>query len=126
MVVILVVEDDEMSRDMVTRRLVKMGYAVITAADGGEAIEIARGQRPDLVLMDVCLPGVDGVEATRQIKADLRTSAIPVIALTALNTSADVRRAIQAGCDDYETKPVAMGRLNNKIRKLLPAADFSS
>jgi len=126
MVVILVVEDDEMSRDMVTRRLVKMGYAVITAADGGEAIEIARGQRPDLVLMDVCLPGVDGVEATRQIKADLRTAAIPVIALTALNTSADVRRAIQAGCDDYETKPVAMGRLNNKIRKLLPAADFSS
>ena len=126
MVVILVVEDDEMSRDMVTRRLAKLGYVVITAADGGEAVEVARAQRPDLILMDVCLPGMDGVEATRQIKSDLRTGTIPVIALTALNTAADVRHAVQAGCDDYETKPVAFGRLNNKIRKLLPAADFAS
>jgi len=126
MVVILVVEDDEMSRDMVSRRLVKLGYVVLMAANGHEALEIARTQKPDLILMDVCLPGIDGVEATRLMRADLKTARIPVIALTALNTAVDVRRAIQAGCNDYETKPVAIGRFNLKIRKLLPAANLRS
>jgi CheY-like chemotaxis protein len=118
---ILVVEDDEMSRDMVSRRLVRLGYVVISATSGSEAVEMAHAQKPDLILMDMCLPGMDGVEATRQIKADAQCACIPIIALTALNTAVDLRRAIQAGCNDYETKPVAIGRLHMKIRKLLPA-----
>lgn len=123
MVVILVVEDDEMNRDMLTRRLAKLGYVTITATNGREGVEAARAQKPDLILMDMCLPELDGTAATREIKADAAIKNTPVIALTALATAADVRRAVQAGCDDYETKPVAIGRLNLKIRKLLPAAD---
>ena len=119
MVIILVAEDDVMSRDVISRRLAKLGYVVIEAGNGAEAVDAARSEKPDLILMDICMPGVDGIEATRQLKADLRTSRIPIIALTALNTADDVRRAVQAGCDSYETKPVAMPRLNLKIRKLL-------
>jgi two-component system, cell cycle response regulator DivK len=121
---LLVVEDDEMSRDMVSRRLIRLGYVVITASNGSEAVEVARTQKPDLILMDMCLPGMDGVEATKQIKTDAKCARIPIIALTALNTAVDLRRAIQAGCNDYETKPVAIGRLHMKIRKLLPAVDL--
>jgi CheY-like chemotaxis protein len=119
MKIILLVEDDDMSRDMLSRRLAKLGYVVIEARNGAEAIEAARTEKPDLILMDVCMPRMGGLEAMRKLKGDLRTAAIPIIALTALNTAEDVRRAIHAGCADYETKPVALIKLNLKIRKLL-------
>jgi len=119
MLIILVAEDDEMSRDMLSRRLAKLGYVVIEARNGTEAIDAARTEGPDLILMDVCMPRIDGIEAMRTLKADEKTAKIPIIALTALNTAVDVRRAIQAGCNDYETKPIAWVRLNMKIRKLL-------
>ena len=119
MLIILVVDDDDMSRDMLSRRLAKLGYVVIEASNGLEAIDAARAEKPDLILMDVCMPRMDGIEALKQLKADQKTARIPVIALTALNTAADVRRAIAAGCDGYETKPVAMVKLHFKMRKLL-------
>jgi two-component system cell cycle response regulator DivK len=120
MIIVLLVEDDEMSRDVLARRLVRMGYVVITAVNGREAVESARSEPPNLILMDMCMPEMDGIEATKQLKADERTAHIPIVALTALNTAVDVRRAIQAGCDSYETKPVNLTRLNLKMRKLVP------
>jgi CheY-like chemotaxis protein len=120
MIIVLLVEDDEMSRDVLARRLVRMGYVVITAVNGREAVESARSEPPNLILMDMCMPEMDGIEATKQLKADQRTAHIPIVALTALNTAVDVRRAIQAGCDSYETKPVNLTRLNLKMRKLVP------
>lgn len=122
MIVILLVEDDEMSRDVLSRRLARFGYVVITAVNGRQALETARKNRPDLILMDMCMPEMDGFDATRSIKADSQMASIPVIALTALNTAVDVRRAIQSGCDSYETKPVNVSRLKLKIEKLLPDA----
>lgn len=119
MLIILLAEDDDMSRDMLSRRLARLGYVVIEARNGAEAIDAARGENPDLIVMDVCMPRMDGIEAMRQLKADQKTAAIPIIALTALNTAVDVRRALAAGCNAYETKPVALGRLNLKMRKLL-------
>jgi CheY-like chemotaxis protein len=119
MLIILLAEDDDMSRDMLSRRLAKLGYVVIEARNGAEAVDAARSEKPDLILMDMCMPQMDGVEAMRKLKADQNTARIPVIALTALNTAADVQRAVAAGCNGYETKPVAMMRLNFKIRKLL-------
>lgn len=119
MLIILLAEDDDMSRDMLSRRLAKLGYVVIEVRNGAEAIDAARAEKPDLIIMDVCMPQMDGIEAMRKLKADQGTARIPVIALTALNTAADVRRAVAAGCDGYETKPVALMRLNFKIRKLL-------
>ena len=119
MLIILVAEDDDMSRDMLSRRLAKLGYVVIEARNGAEAIDAARGEMPDLIVMDVCMPRMDGIEAMRRLKADEKTKNIPIIALTALNTAGDVRRALEAGCDGYETKPVALARLNLKMRKLL-------
>jgi two-component system, cell cycle response regulator DivK len=121
MKIILLVEDDDMSRDMLSRRLVKLGYVVIEARNGVEAVDTARQENPDLILMDVCMPRMGGLEATRKLRSDVKTARIPIIALTALNTAEDVRRAIQAGCSDYETKPVALIKLNLKIRKLLGA-----
>lgn len=122
---ILLVEDNEMNRDMLSRRLERRGFNVIIAADGGVGLELARSAAPDLILMDMSLPVVDGWEATRQLKADPATAKIPVIALTAHAMAEDRAKAMAAGCDDFDTKPVELVRLLAKIDailKLQPAA----
>jgi two-component system, cell cycle response regulator DivK len=116
---ILLVEDNEMNRDMLSRRLVRKGYEVIMALDGRQAVELAAAEHPDLILMDMSLPVIDGWEATRQVKAAPATHAIPVIALTAHAMAGDREKAIQAGCDDYDTKPIDLPRLLEKITALL-------
>ena len=116
---ILLVEDNEMNRDMLTRRLEKRGYTVVVAVDGSAGIERAKADAPDLILMDMSLPIIDGWEATRQLKADAATTAIPIIALTAHAMVADREKALQAGCNDYDTKPVELTRLLQKIEALL-------
>jgi CheY-like chemotaxis protein len=116
---ILLVEDNEMNRDMLSRRLTRRGFQVLLAADGEEAIALARGERPDLVLMDLSLPVLDGWEATRRLKAAPETGGIPVLALTAHAMSTDRDKALEAGCDDYDTKPIDMPRLLDKIERLL-------
>ena len=116
---ILVVEDNEMNRDMLSRRLERRGYQVVVAVDGQEGVAMARAQAPDLVLMDMSLPVVDGWEATRQLKAGAETRSIPVIALTAHAMGGDRQKALEAGCDDYDTKPVDFPRLISKIEALL-------
>jgi len=118
---ILLVEDNEMNRDMLSRRLERKGYIVTIAVDGVEAIDSALTDPPDLILMDLSLPIVDGWEATRRLKADPRTRTIPVIALTAHAMEVDRERAREVGCDDFDTKPVELTRLLDKIEKLLPA-----
>jgi CheY-like chemotaxis protein len=115
---ILLVEDNEMNRDMLSRRLVRIGYSVLVAADGQKAIEMARTEKPDVVLMDMSLPILDGWEATRRLKAADETRAIPVIALTAHAMAGDQERALAAGCDDYDTKPIEFSRLREKIDRL--------
>ena len=117
---ILLVEDNEMNRDMLSRRLARRGYAVLAAMDGQAAIEAALREQPDLVLMDMGLPVLDGWEATRRIKANPRTATIPVIALTAHAMAADRERALAAGCEDFDTKPVDLERLCAKIAALAP------
>ncbi|HLH14189.1 MAG TPA: response regulator, partial [Solirubrobacteraceae bacterium] len=117
---ILLVEDNEMNRDMLSRRLERKGYQIVIAVDGGEGLELARSQTPDLILMDMSLPVVDGWEATRRLKAAPETQAIPVIALTAHAMRGDQEKALEAGCDDYDTKPVDLPRLLGKIEALLP------
>jgi two-component system cell cycle response regulator DivK len=119
---ILLVEDQEMNRDMLSRRLTKRGYEIDIAVDGAEGIEKARAGNPDLILMDMSLPVIDGWEATRTLKADAATSAIPVIALTAHAMSTDREKALAAGCDGYETKPVELPRLIEAIEKMLAGA----
>lgn len=122
---ILLVEDNEMNRDMLSRRLERRGFNVIIAADGGVGLELARSAAPDLILLDMSLPVVDGWEATRQLKADPATATIPVIALTAHAMAEDRVKALAAGCDDFDTKPVELVRLLAKIDamlKLPPAA----
>ena len=116
---ILLVEDNEMNQDMLTRRLERRGYQVVLAADGEQGIAMASSERPDLILMDMSLPIVDGWDATRRIKSDPATSSIPVIALTAHAMSGDRERAMQAGCDDYDTKPIELPRLLGKVEALL-------
>ncbi len=116
---ILLVEDNEMNRDMLSRRLSKRGYEVLLAQDGGEGIAMARSQAPDLILMDMSLPVVDGWEATRRIKSESETRSIPVIALTAHAMAGDEEKARSAGCDDFDTKPVELPRLLTKIESLL-------
>ncbi|HKB71355.1 MAG TPA: response regulator [Thermoanaerobaculia bacterium] len=116
---ILLVEDNDMNRDMLTRRLARRGYQVEAAVDGGEAVSRAASAAPDLVLMDLNLPVLDGYEATRQIKAAPATRAIPVIALSAHAMAEDRDRALAAGCDDFDTKPVDLERLLRKIEALL-------
>ena len=116
---ILLVEDNEMNRDMLSRRLQRQGYEVVIAIDGGQGVALAQAERPDLILMDMSLPVLDGWEATRQLKADPETSGIPVIALTAHAMAGDREKALEAGCDDYETKPVEFARLLVKIQSLL-------
>jgi CheY-like chemotaxis protein len=113
------VEDNEMNRDMLSRRLLRNGYEVVIAIDGGEGLAKARAESPDLILMDLGLPGLDGWEATRQLKAEPRTRGIPVIALTAHAMSGDRQKALSAGCDDFDTKPVELPRLLTKIQALL-------
>ena len=116
---ILLVEDNEMNRDMLSRRLQRRGHEVLVAGDGAAGVAKARAEVPGLILMDMSLPVLDGWEATRQIKADPVTSGIPIIALTAHAMSEDRERAISAGCDDYDTKPVEFPRLIGKIDALL-------
>jgi CheY-like chemotaxis protein len=116
---ILLVEDNEMNRDMLSRRLVRKGYDVVCAVDGLEAVDMAGLEAPDLILMDMRLPKLDGWEATRRIKADPGTQSIPVIALTAHAMAGDREQAMDAGCDDYDSKPVDLKRLLGKMQALL-------
>jgi CheY-like chemotaxis protein len=116
---ILLVEDNEMNRDMLSRRLLRKGFEVVIAVDGGQAVTMAESEHPDLILMDMSLPVIDGWEATRLVKAAKMTAHIPVIALTAHAMSGDREKAISAGCDDYDTKPIEMPRLLEKIEALL-------
>ena len=119
---ILLVEDNEMNRDMLSRRLERKGYQVVLAVDGQAGVDMAASEAPDLVLMDMSLPVLDGWEATRRLKAAPATGHIPVIALTAHAMSGDRERALEAGCDDYDTKPIELPRLLGKIEALLGGA----
>jgi two-component system cell cycle response regulator DivK len=116
---ILLVEDNEMNRDMLSRRLARKGYEVSIAVDGQQGIEMAQSTAPDVILMDMSLPVLDGWEATRQLKNSDATRHIPVIALTAHAMSGDRERALEAGCDDYDTKPIELTRLLEKIESML-------
>jgi CheY-like chemotaxis protein len=119
MTTILIVEDNEMNRDMLSRRLLRKGYEVLLAVDGATGIAVAGAERPDLILMDMSLPDVDGWEATRRLKADPVLCTIPIIALTAHAMATDRDKALAAGCDDYDTKPIELPRLLAKIDALL-------
>jgi two-component system, cell cycle response regulator DivK len=116
---VLLVEDNEMNRDILFRRLTRRGYVVALAFDGQQGVEMAVAEPPDIILMDMSLPLVDGWEATRQVKSHETTRKVPVIALTAHAMSGDRERALEAGCDDYDTKPVELDRLIEKIERLL-------
>jgi two-component system cell cycle response regulator DivK len=116
---ILLVEDNEMNRDMLSRRLIRRGFEVVFAVNGKQGVDLARSEKPDIILMDMSLPIMDGWEATRCVKSDDATRSVPVIGLTAHAMSGDRERAIEAGCDDYDTKPVELDRLIGKIERLL-------
>ena len=116
---ILLVEDNEMNRDMLSRRLLKAGFEMVMAIDGEQAIDLARSEAPDLILMDISLPGLDGWEATRLLKAGPETRSIPIIALTAHAMAGDREKSLAAGCNDYDTKPIDFRRLVEKIQGLL-------
>lgn len=118
---ILIVEDNELNRDMLSRRLVRRGYQVVLAVDGEDGIAQARASTPDLILMDMSLPVMDGWEATRRMKEDVLVRHVPIIALTAHAMANDREKAIEAGCDDYDTKPIDLPRLLTKIEALLSA-----
>jgi two-component system cell cycle response regulator DivK len=119
---ILLVEDNEMNRDMLSRRLERRGYEVVIAVDGQQGVDMARVEKPDLVLMDMSLPVLDGWEATRRLKAEADTRGVPIIALTAHAMAGDREKAMEAGCDDYDTKPIELPRLLGKIEELLGKA----
>jgi two-component system cell cycle response regulator DivK len=119
---VLLIEDNEMNRDMLSRRLIRRGFQVVFAMDGQQGIDLARSERPDIILMDLSLPVIDEWEATRRVKADDATRVVPVIGLTAHAMSGDREKAIEAGCDDYDTKPVEFDRLIGKIEALLGTA----
>ena len=119
---VLLVEDNELNRDMLSRRLARKGYEVVIAVDGQQGVDLAASAAPDVILMDMSLPVLDGWEATRRLKADPATARLPVIALTAHAMSGDRERAIAAGCDDYDTKPIELPRLLGKIEALLGGA----
>ena len=119
---VLLVEDNEMNRDMLSRRLIRRGFEVIFAVDGQQGVDLAKSEHPDIILMDMSLPVIDGWEATRRVKANDATKGVPVIGLTAHAMSGDREKAIEAGCDDYDTKPVELERLIGKMEKLLGAA----
>jgi CheY-like chemotaxis protein len=116
---VLLVEDNEMNRDMLSRRLVRNGYEVAIAVDGQQGVDMAASGQPDIILMDMSLPVIDGWEATRRVRANEATRRIPIIALTAHAMAGDREKAIEAGCDDYDTKPVEITRLLGKIAALL-------
>jgi CheY-like chemotaxis protein len=116
---ILLVEDNEANRDMLSRRLVRRGYHVVMAEDGQQAVDMAVAENPDVILMDMSLPVIDGWEATRQVKAKEATRTIPVIALTAHAMAGDREKAMEAGCDDYDTKPIELPRLIEKIMAVI-------
>ena len=116
---ILLVEDNEMNRDMLSRRLERRGYQVVIAVDGQQGVDMARSEKPDLVLMDMSLPVLDGWEATRRLKADADTRPVPIIALTAHAMAGDREKAMEAGCDDYDTKPIELPSLIDKIARLI-------
>jgi CheY-like chemotaxis protein len=122
---ILLVEDNEMNRDMLSRRLTRRGHEVIHAVDGAEALRRAGEEQPEVILMDLSLPDIDGWEATRRLKADAATAALPVIALTAHAMDGDRERALAAGADDYDTKPVELDRLLAKIAAVVVPGDGS-
>ena len=119
---ILLVEDNEDNRDILSRRLIRKGYEVALAYDGNEGVSQSIAEKPDLILMDMSLPIMDGWEATRQIKANPETHGIPIIALTAHAMSGDRHKALEAGCNDYDTKPIELSRLLEKIEALLARA----
>jgi len=122
---ILLVEDNEMNRDMLSRRLERKGHRVVVAQDGRQGYLLARSERPDLILMDLSLPVMDGWEVTRLLKGNGSTRHIPIIVLTAHALVSDREKAFEAGCDDYDTKPVEFGRLREKIENLLVARKLS-
>ena len=122
---ILLVEDNEMNRDMLSRRLIRRGYEVVMAVDGCAGVEMAHSEAPDLILMDMSLPVVDGWTATRQIKDDPATSQVPIIALTAHAMAGDREKALEAGCDDYDSKPIEFDRLVEKMDALLKQGSAS-
>jgi len=122
MVKVLLVEDNEMNRDMLSRRLIRRGFEVVFAVDGKQGVDLARSEKPDIILMDMSLPVMDGWEATRCVKSDDATRSVPVIGLTAHAMSGDREKAIEAGCDDYDTKPVEIDRLIGKMERLLGVA----
>lgn len=117
---ILLVEDNEMNRDMLSRRLIRRGFEIVNAENGEDGVSMASSENPDLILMDMSLPIIDGWEATRRIKASEQTKSIPIIALTAHAMASDREKALAAGCDDYDTKPIELPRLLEKIDRLLP------
>ena len=119
---ILLVEDNEMNRDMLSRRLIKAGFEMVIAVDGEQAVDLARSEAPDLILMDISLPGLDGWEATRLLKAMPETRSIPIIALTAHAMAGDREKSLAAGCNDYDTKPIDFRRLMEKIQGFLDKA----
>lgn len=119
---LLLVEDNEMNRDMLSRRLTRRGYEVLVATDGEQGVSEALRHLPDLIIMDMSLPVIDGWESTRRIKQQMETKAIPVLALTAHAMAGERERALAAGCDDYDTKPVEFDRLLGKIENLLPGS----
>jgi CheY-like chemotaxis protein len=123
---ILLIEDNEMNRDMLSRRLIRRGYEVAVAVDGAQGVAMAQSEKPDLILMDLSLPGIDGWEATRRIKAGADTKHLPVIGLTAHAMAGDREKALEAGCDDYDTKPIELERLIGKIESLLSNGAKSS
>ncbi len=116
---ILLVEDNEMNRDMLSRRLERKGYQVLIAVDGEKGVAMAKSEHPDLILMDMSLPVIDGWEATRQLKADPEVRSVPIIALTAHAMAGDRDKSLEAGCDDYDTKPIELKRLLEKMQVLL-------
>ena len=119
---VLLVEDNEMNRDMLSRRLIRRGFEVVFAVNGKEGVDLARSEKPDIILMDMSLPVMDGWQATRCVKSDEATRSVPVIGLTAHAMSGDREKAIEAGCDDYDTKPVEINRLIGKMERLLGVA----
>jgi two-component system, cell cycle response regulator DivK len=118
---VLLVEDNEMNRDMLSRRLIRRGYAVVFAVDGQQGVDMAKSEQPDIILMDMSLPVIDGWEATRRVKADDATRGTPVIGLTAHAMAGDREKALAAGCDEYDTKPLELDRLIEKMERLLAA-----
>jgi CheY-like chemotaxis protein len=121
---VLLVEDNEMNRDMLSRRLVRNGYDVVIAVNGQEGLDMAASERPDLILMDMSLPVLDGWEATRRLKADPGTASIPIIALTAHAMETDREKAMAAGCDDFDTKPIELPRLLEKMKAFVSDAGW--